>query len=250
MNLYDSQDFTVTISHLSYEEKVIKFSFLRQGTIYLTPKQNITQSRTYRNISLVENQKRRAIDVQVESFGLVYIPKTSTLGDLDKHSLVVKKENGYDIVNQKTKIGHILLDSARGSLELNIDIFIKNRGKERKFLGYRGKFLNHAIYEKYSGLNLPFKSIENLKAKKDYRKILFKHKSEKNYTTIETIHEFYVSDKRYVSRADIKGKKFVEYNKVKYSKNYDKEYWENISQRIPQLNEKIKRNLGTVLKEY
>lgn len=183
----------------------------------------VIEHRTFQNYALVEKDKARTFNVRQESFGPPFFRERSTLKNLETAFDLSKQSAELIHVLDETKlIGQIRYDSSTDKTLVDVDVNLKNRLKVRKAFGYQSIFEREISSEIYSG-NYAYNhtgSYEGLERSSVYRKLHFKHKSEKNYRIIEWVHEFYTTKIAYISKSEFSNLNLVEYEEVKYSSNF------------------------------
>jgi hypothetical protein len=83
--------------------------------------------------------------------------------------------------------------------------------------------------------------------RKEYRKILFKHKQEKSFAEIDVFHEFCVVDVSFITKREYKKVNTTKHFGLKQSTFYSTDYWEKSFFKIPT---NIKKCIGEKLIAY
>ena len=77
------------------------------------------------------------------------------------------------------------------------------------------------------------------------------HKKDPAEVVIEGIHEFYVMERKYVTKKEIKGVELSGYSGLRESSEYTYEYWKDLSRYgIPPLSKQIEDELEKSLTAY
>ncbi len=214
-------------------------------------KNNIIEHRTFWNEKLVKQDKTRSFDLRIDSFGPPFLYGYSTIENLNsKFSIVDKGEKTFDIVDSNISIGRILFDDSLNIMNLDVDIDFPNKDKVRKAFGYSLIYEKSISSEVYMpALKQPLKNnYEQLYRKSDYRKILFKHKSEKDYRTIEIVQEFYIEERYYLTKSELASIELNQYDQIKYSSSDQENYTKRVSKlNIPKLPDMITISLNKEL---
>jgi hypothetical protein len=127
-------------------------------------------------------------------------------------------------------------------IEINTVYFDSLRTKEMNFLGNKSilsEFTSKKIYS--DSVN-----IENLLYYKEFRTYKVKKKKDIKFTTIESIHEFYVTD---ISFTDSKEKQNCRFYVFNRKKEYDLPFWKNINNTLFQQDNLVNQKLDVLFKE-
>ncbi|HBH22464.1 MAG TPA: hypothetical protein DDY13_03480 [Cytophagales bacterium] len=191
---------------------------------------NVIEHRTYVNKELLLQDEARSMNVSIESFGPPFLYERPTTEDITKMYSVERKDNQVVISDNDEVIGRVISSKETNVAVLSVDIDFTNKEKIKKAFGYMSRFEKFTHIEEYSPANhiLLSNSFDNLIKKQDYRKLHFKHKSEKNFKVIELVHEFYITERNYIDDAKNQIGNLVDYNSVKYSSNYQKGFLQRI----------------------
>ena len=211
---------------------------------------NILEHRTYWNEELVKEEKQRAFNVKMDNFSPPFLyGSASTILELKQKFKFKNVDTTHiEIIdpNSSTTVGNIGYNRSTQIATLNVDIDFPNKTKIRKAFGFR--FLDYKSVESEmyfpSELNLQNNNYEHLAKKQEYRKILFKHKSEKEFSVIETSHELYVIEKRFITKEQLAQMEITSFYDVQFSSSDSLDYNEKVSKLdLTELPEKIRTNL-------
>jgi len=148
-------------------------------------------------------------------------------------------------------VGLISHDKQSNLVQVNIDLIAPEKEIVGSIFNYTSKRTIIDITENYSSTDITNLVKDDLLNRKEYRKIFFKHKKDKNFVEIDVLHEFYVFDKQYLYKSDLKGVDLSPNFGLKESSNYTDEYWNELQKHnIPKLPEQIENLLGKILEKY
>lgn len=232
-----------------YSEGLVEYIIpLYKESKYIT--MNILENETYWNEDLVKEEKQRAFNVKMDIFSPPFLyGSSSTISELDKNFDFVNTENDNIKIldsNLNGAVGSISYDKSFKVVTLNADIDFPNKDKIRKAFGYQFLDKKSTISEIYfpAKTEILKNNYEQLQKKQDYRKVLFKHKSEKNFSTIESFHELYVIDKKYISKEQLSQVNITNYYDVQFSSSDSVNYKNKILElKLLELPSKIKTSL-------
>lgn len=214
-------------------------------------KNHVVQYRSFRNKELVEAEKTRVNTIRMVVAGVPYINAKTELEELDDEYTLEWHENRKLIERESSTVGFIYLNKSAGRVEVNIDLIAPALEKERSLFNYTSKIRSINITGNYTSADIGNIKKEDLISRKEYRKILFKHKKEPDFTEIDVLHEFYVFDRYYLYKSDLKGLDLSGNFSFQESSNYATEYWKDLGKHyIEKLPDNIERLLGTKLESY
>ena len=214
-------------------------------------KNRVIQYRSFRNKKLEEAEKNRINKVSITAASIPYINCKPEFNELNKtYSIDIENDNRRIKKNNST-VGSVIRDKESKIFQVNIDLIAPEKDKTQSLFNYTSKITNIDITENYSSSDFENIAKDNLISRKEYRKMYFKHKKDKDFVEIDVVHEFYVFDKQYLNRSDVKGLDLSANFSLKKSTNYSNEYWkENQKYNILKLPEYIEKLLGTTLEKY
>ena len=89
------------------------------------------------------------------------------------------------------------------------------------------------------------------KVAKHIERFFYSHKKDSAEVIIEGIDEFYVMERKYVTKKETKGIKFSSFSGLRESHLYTDEYWKELLRHgIPPLSRQIEDELNNVLTMY
>tara|TARA_B100000767_G_scaffold30658_1_gene26339 strand:+ start:28 stop:1101 length:1074 start_codon:yes stop_codon:yes gene_type:complete len=203
---------------------------------------NLLENRSFKNNLLFDRiYKKKEINTE-NTTGPPYIEKKILLKEL-KNDIVYQNNDSVILNANNTIIGYKTLNPKNKTIKIHIDLNTPERSKTKKLLNRTFKFTNVFITETYKS-NLDNKS--NLLSREKYVKRII-HQKNKDSVIVESLRQFYVLEKKYASKIELKHTPTSSYfgpHKTKYSTKY----WENLKQyNIPELPESISKLLGTKL---
>lgn len=214
-------------------------------------KNRVIEYRSYRNEELVKKEKQRANMVSMVVAGVPYINSLTIIDDLDKNYSIQQLSDHQIIKRDNSTVGIIRTNKPLNRVQIDIDLIAPQKEKTRSLFKYTSKITHINITENYSFQGLSKLSKDNLESRKEYRQIYFKHKKDKDFVEIDVIHEFYVLEKRYLTKEELKDIKTSSFFGLQRSHSYSHEYWKDLDKNhIPKLNKNIENLLGTKLKLY
>ncbi len=224
---------------------------------YISLKKNILKNRvlehrSFRNEELINSEKKRKVSITIAAAGIPYIESKTIIDNLD-HSYSTVKELGenYAIFKEEDKVGMVEFDSLKKIFKVSIDLIAPEKEKVKKLFNYTSTMLKTEITEDYSSASFSSISKGDLLSRKEYRKMLFKHDKEKESDEIDVIHEFYVLEKEFLFKSDLKNVEISDHFGLLQSTKYSDEYWENVTKNgVPELSVNIRKLLGKDLTPY
>jgi len=233
-----------------FSDGIIEYYFPIKTKNKRLAKINVLEHRTFKNEKLLASDKQRGFNVSMESFGPPFLYKTPTIKNIEKDYQLSQINGQETIYDHNLKIGSIAFDSVSKTAALNVDIDYREREIVHKAFGYESRYDQEVFSEVYNPTSSDYhqNSYENIQRVKQYRKLHFKQKSQKNFEVIEWVHEFYTLEKQYLSKDEFKEHELKEYSKVKYSSEYSTDFESKIAEMdIPELPESISKSLTTIL---
>lgn len=214
-------------------------------------KNRIIQHRTFRNKKLVDAEKKRNIMVSMVVAGTPYINPKTEIDELNKDYSFERLDDKLLIKKMDSIVGVISHDKQSNLVQVNIDLIAPEKEIVGSIFNYTSKRTIIDITENYSSTDITNLVKDDLLNRKEYRKIFFKHKKDKDFVEIDVLHEFYVFDKQYLYKSDLKGIDLSSNFGLNESSNYTDEYWNELQKHnIPKLPEQIENLLGKILEKY
>jgi len=214
-------------------------------------KNRVIQHRSFRNKKLVEAEKKRINTVSMVVACTPYINAKTEIDELNNDYSFEKLDNKKLIKKENANVGSINFDKQSGLIQVNVDLIAPAKEKERSLFNYTSKIASINITENYSSTDFSNIIKDDLVSRKEYRKIFFKHKKDKEFVEIDALHEFYVFEKSYLYKSDLKGVDWSSNYSLKESCNYSNEYWNELQKyNIDKLPEHIENLLGASLEKY
>ncbi|MDR3273166.1 MAG: hypothetical protein LBT29_06780 [Flavobacteriaceae bacterium] len=196
---------------------------------------NIVENRTFENTGLTDSIKRKGI------ITINIVPDISPLSFRGEWLLmsanrksIYTQSNNY-LLSKNDTIGKI--DHNGNNINLSIEYCTPDRPNEFSFFGIHAKTVNHISSESFSSKL----TISNIKTISEYEKSYITRKKGGTKKYIE-IANFYVLDKKFLSKEEMKKIKFNNSNSVS---NYSSHFWENSE--LPPLPSFITDKLGEKL---
>lgn len=214
-------------------------------------KNRVIQHRSFRNKMLVDAEKKRVNMVSIVAACTPYINAKTEIDELDKEYSIEKEIDKQFIKKQNAIVGSIIQDKQSRLFQVNIDLIAPETDQTRSLFNYTSKITSIDITESYSSTDFTNIIKDDLVSRKEYRKIYFKHKKDKKYFEIDVVDEFYVFDKQYLYKSDLKGLDLSSNFSLKESCSYSNEYWKEFQKyNMLKLPEYIEKLLGTTLEKY
>jgi hypothetical protein len=168
------------------------------------------------------------------NFLLAGIPKPD---DLLKMNTIVAQYNVKEINNTNIEIGNRENSEIKGSIkkedalfELQLAVISNQNPKIMKGLGMESILHNYNINSFYNTSNYSKIGLNNLVSFKEIRNYDIKRKQKDNYTKIESIHEFFVTEKEYAD--EINAKNLDRFYTFKTPSSYSENYWQSVENPI------------------
>lgn len=214
-------------------------------------KNRVIQNRSFRNKELVDAEKKRVNTVSMVVACTPYINAKTEIDELNKDYTFEILNNQKVIKKENVNVGFLSFNKPLGLTELNIDLIAPAKEKTRSLFNYTSKITSINITENYASPDFSTIQKDELVNRKEYRKIFFKHKKDKEFIEIDVLHEFYVFEKKYLYKSDLKGVDNSSNFSLKESCNYTTEYWNEVDKYgIEKLPSDIEKLLGTTLEKY
>ncbi len=186
-------------------------------------------NRSFRNVKLLESEKKRKFTVGMEVAGVPYIESESILDNLSSRYSI---DSNY-IMKDDAVVGVIEIVPNKKYCKISIDKAAPGEGKEKSLFNYISRILKNEVVENYSLAGIDELSKDNMVNRKEYRKILFKHKTDKNFTEIDVFHEFYVVGVSFIKKTEFKEVNTTKHFGLEQSTFYSSDYWKKEFFKIP-----------------
>lgn len=229
----------------SFSEGLVEYFIpLNRGRL----KVNVISTRSFKNENIYKNSKlgRKKRIKSGDRTGPPYI-STKTILNQEKIKLNSIKENGM-IIKENDTVGVVYKDFLNTSVLLDV-ISPKNK-YTKSLLGFKTEFVNLRIKESYINKSKKWNDKSNLIHRSEYRKQYAYYKKNKLPIKIESYHDFYVLEKKYISKKEIKRLETSSFFGARKS-SYKRKFWlDEKLKNIPKLPTFIKSLLNTKLIEY
>lgn len=231
-----------------YTDGIVEYFINLKGDKKLTYR--IIECRSYRNEELIGKEAKRTNTVSIAAAGIPYIESETAIDQLGKEYSIISDSDGYKIKKDAVVIGEIGVDELKSKVQISVDLLAPKKEEVHSLFGYTSRIVNIQVSENYRANQYLGLSKGDITCRKEYRKLFFKHKKEKEPTQIDVIHEFFVTSKNCMGKSEVKRcKTLTSYGLPKT--NYSTNYWETVSKDlVPALNENIEKLLGCELKLY
>ncbi|MDD4971354.1 MAG: hypothetical protein PHT07_18140 [Paludibacter sp.] len=231
-----------------FTDGIVEYYVPQKGNNF---KFRILEYRSFRNQVLIDQLIKRKTTIVMKLAGVPYIESGALIDDLNKKFTYKDIIDGREIQKNKFKVGYVKLNAKKGIVQISIDRIMPKIEEIHSIFGYTSRIRNIEITENYISNNILEITKDKLESRKEYRKIFFKHKKDLSEIEIDGIHEFYVMEKRYINKEDIKGIKLTSDTSLKESHSYSYEYWNDLGKfKIPLLSKQIENELGKMLIMY
>jgi len=215
-------------------------------------KYRLLEFRSYRNQSLLDQQKLRTTTVTMKLAGVPYIKPGALISELNaKYTLKDVRSGCKEIFKENSKVGTISNLTNNQRIQIDIDKIAPKKEEVHSMFGYTSRIRNIDITENYFGSSFDEVDASQLESRKEYRKIFFKHKKDKEETLIEGIHEFYTFEIQYVSKSETKKIKLSSDTSLREGHSYSRNYWEDLEKySIPPISKQIESEFSKSLTMY
>lgn len=203
----------------------------------------LTDNRSFRNVKLLESEKKKKFTVGMEVAGVPYIECESVIANLH---FSYRIDSSY-IIKDDSVVGIIDIVPNIKKCKISIDKVAPRGGKEKSLFNYISIIKKNEVVENYSADDIDKLSKNNMVNRKEYRKIFFKHKQEKSFNEIDVFHEFYVVDVSFINKREYKKANTTKHFGLKQSTFYSTDYWEKSFFKVPT---NIKKCMGEELIAY
>lgn len=231
-----------------YTDGIVEYYFPRKGKKFQI---DLIEHRSFRNQELIDQMKKRSTMVTVVSAGIPYMNGNTIIDDLDKKYIFADTANRQEILKNNSKVGYSKKNSSEGTVQVNIDRILPEKEEVHSLFGYTSRIQHIEITENYLSDDVQNLRIDDLESRKEYREIFYSHKKDSAEVIIEVIHEFYVIEKKYVTKKETKGIKLSSFSGLRESNSYTHEYWKNLDRYgVPPLSRQIEDELENSLTMY
>lgn len=214
-------------------------------------KNKVLQHRSFRNKKLEAAEKKRINMVSMVVAGVPYINAKTEIDMLDKDYIINDSSEGRIILKENTEVGSVSYDAQSNMAVVNVDLIGPAKEKENNLFNYSSKITGINIIENYKSTDLKNLEKIDLVSRKEYRKIFFRHKKDNSFTEIDGLHEFYVLDRKYLYKSDLKSIDLSSFFGLLRSSETTDAYWNDLKKYgIEKLPEYIEKLLGTTLTKY
>ena len=231
-----------------YTDGIVEYYFPRKKKQFWV---NLLEHRSFRNQVLIDQTKQRSAMVIMTVAGIPYMDGNTIIDELNKKYTFTDAANGQDIMKSNSKVGYIRKNENENTVQINIDKILPEKEEVHSLFGYTSRIQHIEITENYISDNFQSPKIDDLESRKEYREIIFGHKKDTAEVAIEVIHEFYVMERKYVTKKEIKELELSAYSGLRESSEYTYEYWKDLTRYgIPPLSRQIEEELGKSLTRY
>lgn len=210
----------------------------------------LIECRSYKNETMIEAEKKRTTTVSMVVAGVPYIESKSLLEDLDKKCKIKTINNEKVIMVDTSIVGGIARNSTLNTTQVFIDLVAPQKEISHSLFNYTSRNMKQFMTENYASTNDSSLSKSDLESRIEYRKFFFKHKKEDDWSQIDVFSEFYVFERYFISKSemrDIDTDNFFGMAKSKFTYNY----WEDKSLKyLLSINKNISDLLGKDLVLY
>jgi hypothetical protein len=211
----------------------------------------LLEHRSFRNQDLIEKTKERTFTVTENFANVPRIDGNSIRKELGKAYLFQANENGTAILKNNQKAGFVRIDSLQGTSSISVDEILPNQEEKHSLFGYTARIQKREFMENYSTDEVEQTGIQHLESYTKHDKMYFGHKKDPTEALLEGSAEFYVIEKQYITKKELKGIKWTSDNRFPKSSSYSYEYWKNLEQyHISTLSSQIENELGKSLIPY
>lgn len=215
-----------------YSDGFVNYYFPANGGGEKLAPVEVLEHRTFQDLKMLEEEKSRAFNMKQESFGPPFLrdsPRIKSVSNAFDIQLQDAELKAW-ILDEEDSIGEIVSKPTLNMASLDVDINYSERLKVKKMFGYRSIFERHIFSELYGprAVQLMDNGYDNMNRVSEYRKLRFKHKSEKAYRTVEWYHEFYVIDRYYLDKEEKDMNALREYRDVKYASSYSSTFVQQV----------------------
>lgn len=231
-----------------YTDGIVEYIINLKGNKKLTCR--TIECRSYKNDGLIDKEAKRTNTVSIAAAGIPYIESEIVIDQLGKGYSLLPDSDGYKIKKDTIVIGKIVVDKLKDKVHIGVDLLAPRNEEVHSLFGYTSRIVNIQVSEDYRASQYQGLSKGDIACRKEYRRLFFKHKKEKEPTQIDVIHEFFVISKNYMSKAEVKSfKRLKSFGLPKT--NFSTNYWDTVSKDlVPNLNINIEKLLGRELKLY
>jgi hypothetical protein len=209
-----------------YTDGIVEYYFPKKRKKFSV---NLLEHRTFRNQKLIDQVKRRSSMIVMKAAGIPYMDGNTIIDDLDDKYTFVETQNGQDIIKSDLRVGYIRKNNTEKNVQINIDKILPEKENVHSAFGYTSRIQHIEVTENYISDNIQNLKIYDLESRKESREILFGHKKEAVEVAIEAVHEFYVIERRYVTKKEMKGLKLSSSSRLRESSEYTYNYWEDLT---------------------
>ncbi len=204
----------------------------------------LLQYRSFRSKKIVKLDRKRAFSVSDISVAIPYIECLSLMEEVKQKYDII----GSSIFVDSIKAGSLSINDANNSLKIELDRLAPKKQKTFSLFGYTSTLVSSFVIEN-SRFENDFISRMNLLNRKEYIKKFYHYKKDKKMQLIESVSEFYVIDRSYMTKAEMKKVKTDSNGYgMPCSHNYTTEYWRILN--VPKLSSSLQYALDNKLEMY
>lgn len=212
---------------------------------------HLIENRTFRNPDLYDLKLKRNGGTAGDRTGPSYIISKNILSELEGYRLIDSTDLDCKILYKNDTIGKICNNVSQNQFKVVADVISPKRSYSRSLMDYHVKFVWHTvteIYKKTAGTVWDNQS--NLLTHIEYQNQMVSQGTKMKPVQVESIHEFYVLEKRYIQKSEIKNINMSGFTGPRGTKLVST-FWEKLEEQgIPETPDYINKLLGKTLVMY
>ncbi|GAB1417040.1 hypothetical protein MASR2M117_24460 [Paludibacter sp.] len=243
----------------SYQQNNSIFKYYTDGVIeYYIPKKGnqlrfkVTEYRSFRNKILVDKELKESSGVIMKLASIPHIEIGTLFDEIKSKYKLADAKFGKNIILEDYIVGTIKEDTAKNIVHIEIDKIAPKKEKTYVLMGNISKIKNITISEIYlinTNRNI---AKYHLESRKEYRKLYFLQKKSNEEELIESVHDFYATEIKYITKKEFKSVNAEKDTSLRESHLYHSEYWSDMIEKyhIPPLNPLLEMELNKTLIMY
>src|SRR6218665_3496969 len=198
-------------------------------------------------LNLIENRTFRKpgmYDVTGDRTGPLCIISKNVLSELGDYRLIDSTALDCKILYKNDTIGKVSNNISQRQIEVSADVISPKRPYSRSILDYHVRFMQHSVTEIYNKAGSVWDEPSNLLTRIEYQNQMVSQGKKMTPIQVESIHEFYVLERRYIEKSEIKNINISGYTGPRTTK-LASAFWEKLEEQgIPAAPDYINRLLG------
>ncbi|GHT22649.1 hypothetical protein AGMMS4957_13120 [Bacteroidia bacterium] len=211
----------------------------------------LLEQRSFRNQDLIDKLKQKSIVVVEIMAKIPRIDGKTIQQELGKEYIFQPHENRIDILKKNQKVGFVQSDLNSDAASISVNTILPNQEEKFSIFGYTARMQKYERMEQFSISDINQIDVPHLESYMEHTRMYFSHKKDPAEALLEGTTEFYVTERQYLTKKELKGIKWKSDYSFPKSSSFSYEYWKDLEQyHIPASSSQIENELGKSLIPY